>query len=301
MELLLGMLWLAGVAWAASQAVKHVTAEYRKYRASGGVGGGTGRHRVAWWTREAGKGFPVTRAGFHRGWLAHQTAMEQHHAKREEARTSHLEAKASIREELHKHRERQAEAQRRIDQATTPPEDDELTRLREARAALAANAEAEKAAGVTEETPEFQRLNADVVAAEQAVPWRHRGTTPKAVPPSQEGRQHMATQTETNYTTVHTTAKNQAEQAEYAAADITRLRQQAEQIAEDMEAANVDAATLSDQMDHVAQLKAAEEALTAVTDSGGQVVSGLQQRHGGIKEAVDDSPADPAEMGFYQE
>jgi len=168
MELLLGMLWLAGVAWAAKNALEHASASYRKSRASRPAKQGRGRHAVAWWSREAGKGFPVTRAGFHRGWLAHQTAMEQHRAQREEAKTSHLEARASISAELTEHRRRQAEAQARIDQADGTVSDEVARKrarkdaLKEARAALAAH-------HTDTEDDEYLRLNRAVIDAEQAL------------------------------------------------------------------------------------------------------------------------------------
>ena len=57
-----------------------------------------------------------------------------------------------------------------------------------------------------------------------------------------------------------------------------------------------DAAAIDDALQ--AQEKAAQQTLDA-TDAA---ISGLKQRHGGIKEAVDDAPVDkPAEPEFYQD
>ena len=111
----------------------------------------------------------------------------------------------------------------------------------------------------------------------------------------------MATPTEGSYTTTQTAANNQAAAADYAAADIRSQRAAAEQILEEMQSANVDAGSLSDQADHVARLRAAEQAVTQITESGAQVSSGLQQRHGGIKEAHDDAPVKAAESGWYED
>jgi hypothetical protein len=72
---------------------------------------------VAWWAREAGHGFPVHRTGFHSGWLAHKTALDQSRVKREEARTKHLDTRVSVLAGLREHRERQREAQGLIDKA----------------------------------------------------------------------------------------------------------------------------------------------------------------------------------------
>ena len=78
-------------------------------------------HTVGWWGGEVAHGFPVLRTGWHAGWLAHQAAATQQQAVREEARTTHLEARASVLSGLREHRERQAEAQRQIEEALTDP------------------------------------------------------------------------------------------------------------------------------------------------------------------------------------
>jgi len=226
------------------------------------------RHAVGWWGREAVHGFPHTLTGLQNGWQAHRTALAQQRAKQQEIRTSGIEARASIEEELPQHRERQAAAQQRIDAARVvticDPSGDELAAKRAAKT----------------DPP----LPADGVQQPQPA-----GGTP------------MATQTDGSYTTTITAAKAQAEQADYTAADIAAQAQAAAQILEEMEAANVDAASLSDQADLVARLQAAEQALRSVTEQGETVGAGVTQRHGGMKEAVDDAPVDPAELGWYKD
>ena len=49
-----------------------------------------------------------------------------------------------------------------------------VARYKAALAALHANQEREEAAGIREETPEFLRLNQDVLDAEKDVPWWRR-------------------------------------------------------------------------------------------------------------------------------
>jgi len=49
-----------------------------------------------------------------------------------------------------------------------------IARYKAARKALNDNAERERAAGITQETDEYLRLNAAVVDAERDVPWIHR-------------------------------------------------------------------------------------------------------------------------------
>jgi len=106
---------------------------------------------------------------------------------------------------------------------------------------------------------------------------------------------------DTNYTTVQTAANGQAASAENAAAEVARQRAEAERIAEEMQAADVDGATLSAQMDHVDRLRHAESALSGVPESATVVTSGLQQRHGGLKEAHDNAPVRAADRTFYEE
>lgn len=311
MELIVGVLFVAGLLWASKKAVEHVAAEFRKSR----LGKAGPRHAMAWFTGEAVRGFPVTRAGFQSGWLAHQTAMAQYRARREEARTSHLEARASILSELTAHRRRQAEAQARIDAAQAPQDEpadadepaDELAARRASRRVDGEpETEADRRFFDERESGYDGPLNQDGRRPNMNDPQERRDAETLAAlsgrtPPSPEGIQHMANATDTNYTTVLTSADNQAELADASAADIRNLRIQAELMLEGMEAANMDPASLADQADHVARLRAAEQALNGVTESGAQVSKGLKVRHGGIKEAHDDAPVEAAESGFYQE
>lgn len=366
MELIVGVLFVAGVLYASKKAVEHVGAEFRKSR----PGRGGPRHAMAWFTGEAVRGFPVTRAGFQSGWLAHQTAMAQYHARREEARTSHLEARASILSELREHRRRQAEAQARIDAAQAPQDKpgDELASKRATRRPDGQpETEADRRFFDERESGYTGPLTRDGRRPNMNAPQERRDAETLAAlrgrtPPSPEGRQHMArddlakmipddfgqdiplpgyvspevhdpkdqvihdgmrsgyqsrsglasgtngnapraggSMSDTNYTTVVTAARAQADQADAAAADVRAQRANAEQVLEAMQAAGLDAGSLSDQADHVARLRAAEQALDAVTESGAQVSSGLGQRHGGIKQAHDDAPVEAAESGFYKE
>ena len=74
------------------------------------------RHAAAgWWAREIRHGFPVHRTGWHAAWLAHQTVADHHKARREEARTTALETRASVLKGMPEHKQRQAEAQAELD------------------------------------------------------------------------------------------------------------------------------------------------------------------------------------------
>jgi hypothetical protein len=106
---------------------------------------------------------------------------------------------------------------------------------------------------------------------------------------------------DTNYTTVLTNAKLAADQAEQDAVAASQRLQLAQQHAEEMQAAEVDPATLSSQMDLVDRLQAAEQAAKETGEHAQAVYDGLQQRHGGLKEAHDSAPVRAAQREFYEE
>lgn len=54
------------------------------------------RHATGYWAGEISRGFPVTRTGWHAGWLAHKTAAEHQRAVRDAAQTTHLETVAQF-------------------------------------------------------------------------------------------------------------------------------------------------------------------------------------------------------------
>jgi hypothetical protein len=64
----------------------------------------------------------------------------------------------------------------------------------------------------------------------------------------------------------------------------------------------LDAATLAEAAAIDDALQAQEKAAQQTLEAADVAVAGLQRRHGGIKEAVDDAPVDkPAEPDFYQD
>lgn len=73
------------------------------------------QYAAGWWAREVRHGFPVTKTGWHAAWLAHQTTADHHKARREEARTTALETRASVLKGMPDHKKRQAEAQAELD------------------------------------------------------------------------------------------------------------------------------------------------------------------------------------------
>jgi len=69
---------------------------------------------IGWWASEALHGFPVMRTGQQAGWLSHKAAADHQKALREEARTTHLETRASVLSTIPEHRRRQRDALQQI-------------------------------------------------------------------------------------------------------------------------------------------------------------------------------------------
>jgi hypothetical protein len=69
-----------------------------------------------------------------------------------------------------------------------------------------------------------------------------------------------------------------------------------------LQSLGLDKNTLSEAAEIDDALQAQEKAAQQTLDATDAAISGLKQRHGGIKEAVDDAPVDkPAEPEFYQD
>jgi hypothetical protein len=111
----------------------------------------------------------------------------------------------------------------------------------------------------------------------------------------------VATQTETSYEEVITSAKAQAADAEGNVAALDQQITAAQALADAMLASEVESASVSDQMDYIDKLAAARAAYAAAGEQAEVAAANVQQRHGGIAGAVQDSPVDPAAMGFYQD
>ena len=69
-----------------------------------------------------------------------------------------------------------------------------------------------------------------------------------------------------------------------------------------LQSLGLDKNTLSEAAEIDDALQAQEKAAQQTLDATDAAISGLKQRHGGIKEAVDDAPVDkPAEPEFYKD
>jgi hypothetical protein len=130
-----------------------------------------------------------------------------------------------------------------------------------------------------------------------------------------------------NYTAALEAATTIQEEAEGNAADAKRIQDQADEAVSEIrrqriknaldalsgvlhdgptlgDAAEVDEALRADQQAAEALAEAAggrEKAASQLSEAAEAFRDGLVRRHGGIKDAVDDAPVEPAEIGFYKE
>ena len=109
-------LLIFALAYAADKAIQHVRkrmGESRSERIAEGMKKFPGmsaarrkrmaaRHDTGWLASEVLHGFPVTRTGWHAGWLSHKTAAVHQKAIRDEARRTHADVQDSLREAVGK-------------------------------------------------------------------------------------------------------------------------------------------------------------------------------------------------------
>jgi hypothetical protein len=130
MEILVIML-LLGIGAGVKTALDHTADGYRQSRASAVKAAEkkaapgklsksrraavAAHHAQGWWLSELFHGLPVARTGWHAGWLSNKAAADHGKAIREEARTTHLETRASVLSGIPEHRKRQAEARKQIE------------------------------------------------------------------------------------------------------------------------------------------------------------------------------------------
>jgi hypothetical protein len=132
----MGLVVILAVAWALSHAWDHARAARsesrgRHVQAAEKKAGAPlnpmqrksvkAQHDIGWWSSELLHGAPVHRTGFHAGWLANKAAAVQARHRREEARTTHAEVKASFGQAIREHRDRRAMALAEIDSNLADP------------------------------------------------------------------------------------------------------------------------------------------------------------------------------------
>lgn len=264
------------------------------------------QHDVGYWTHQVTHGFPQVRHGLAAGWHGGRTAQAQGNAARQQARTEHLEHRARLIPEIREHRRRQQEAldQIRAAQQTEdpdaappplcdlcdqpmPPGDTGLAHL----ACIAARERRVAQAGRPAATPpEPVVQQAGHVAVPVPIP---------APTPTTEGRTAMPTASgDTTYTQQLQELQAIRRDAEEEVNSV-RLKRMVSRL-DVLTSLGLDGASLSEAAAIDDALQAQQKAAQQTLDMADAAISGLTRRHGGIQEAVDNSPiAQPAQPEFY--
>jgi hypothetical protein len=300
-------------------AIRYSADDYRAFRAGAGRAGrktasGTAlpapspRPGRGWWTREVLRGFPAARTGWNAGWLAHRTAVDQRRALREEARTTHLESRASFLSGLREHRERQAEALALIDEEVRRAQAEGRKTARQAVDEVARK-RAEKAqqdpplpADTVKPEPGAQHparqadSDTDATAEQEPGPDAATPRGDKPVPqPSTEGSTMAADTTYDQLMKESQDAINEQEQ------HIESLRRsQVGNWVDGLTGLLNDSHSLSRAAEVDEALRAEQKAAQQVMDALQAFRDGLRHDHGGMNEAHQDAPVRGAQPEFYE-
>jgi hypothetical protein len=224
------------------------------------------QHDWGYWLQQVLNGFPQARSGLAAGWHAGRTAQAQGAEARRKARTEHLERQVRLLGEIREHRRRQAEALEQI-RAARQPEPEPEPELSEPAASAA----------------------------------------PASPPPPDRGGAHVTPPTEGTPMSGDTTYTQQMAELEAirrdAEEEVNSVRRKRMTSRLDiLQSLGLDKDTLSEAAEIDDALQAQEKAAQQTLDATDAAISGLKQRHGGIKEAVDDSPVgQPADAPFYKD
>jgi hypothetical protein len=259
------------------------------------------RHDAAYWAEQVRGGFPQVRHGLYMGWHAGHVAQLERALEREKARTGHLEKRASTLQQAREQRRRQAEILQEIraaaaepgSQATRPtrrpdgqPETGADTRFFDLRES-GYEGPIDRDGNIPDpQDPEAAR-DLELLDA-----LRRQGKTTAT-----EGNTMSS---DTTYTQQMTELKAIRRDAEEEVNSVRRKRMLSR--LDVLMSLGLDSATLSEAAAIDDALRQQEKAAQETLDAADAAIRGLQQRHGGIKAAVDDAPVDkPAEPEFYQD
>jgi len=240
------------------------------------------RHDTAYWAEQVRGGFPQVRHGLYMGWQAGRVAQLEGWQARAKARADHAHLRARAAEAVREQRRRQAEALDRIRAAARQP----------GPGPEAAGPAEPEEPSTTEGTamPELQDEDT------QRSPGRNREED--AIWHGQPGGTAMSG--DTTYTQQMSELQAIRRDAEEEVNSVRRKRMVNR--LDILQSLGLDKNTLSEAAEIDDALQAQEKAAQQTLDATDAAISGLKQRHGGIKEAVDDSPVDkPAEPEFYQD
>ena len=238
------------------------------------------RHDTAYWAEQVRGGFPQVRHGLYMGWNAGRVAQLEGWQARAQARADHAHTRARVTEAVREQRRRQAEALDRIRASASE-------QIAAAEDATEPEPEPGPEAGGQDGWSDLARLARD----------RESRQPPQQAPPTTEGNTMSG---DTTYTQQMTELEAIRRDAEEEVASTRRKRMTSR--LDILQSLGLDNATLSDAAAIDDALQAQEKAAQQTLDAADAAISGLQKRHGGIKEAVDDSPVDKsADPEFYQD
>jgi hypothetical protein len=283
------------------------------------------QHDAGYWLHQVLNGFPQTRHGIAAGWHAGRTAQAQGIADRQQARADHLSLRARLAPEIREHLRRQDEALAAIRAAQQPEPEPQPTRRIDGKPETPADARFFNARdggykGWIDQdghpVPEPSGLRPCAVCS-RALPAGYDGAIcpdcrermkahAASVRAAREGGETtpttegnaMPASGDTNYNQQLRELTAIRDDAEAEVNSVQRKRMVSR--LDILQSLGLDSASLADAAAIDDALQAQEKAAHQVLDAAEAAIHGLKQRHGGIKQAVDDAPVDqPAQPEFY--
>lgn len=286
------------------------------------------RHDIGYLASQLMRGAPTTRHGFAAGWHEGSMKYEQAKAARCKAKADRLETRAKLAPQVREHNRRAAAAKEQIKAAKTGQAARDgfpvilTARSKSGRPVNPVTGAPEDSVTVWDQEDLDRRLDAadadpDIEVTTRPVPTgpvptgdgaeedaseatgdEPGGTTTQE--PSTEGSEPMAAGTagDVNYTEHLGAYTKVSELAEEYAGDKRLTEMQG--ILSQVDGTGLDKDSLSDAAEVDEALSAVQEAVQKLSEVASSAQQGLQQRHGGINEAVQDSPVDkPADADYY--
>jgi hypothetical protein len=251
-------------------------------------------HDVGYWASQIIHGFPEARHGFARGWHDERQRQEQARIGARKAKADRLENRMRLIPEDREH-------QRRIDEA-----EDVLRREREpepesvhAKADEEAQpVDGEPGAGQPNGREEPQEGSADEGEGSPDGTFPAPETAPSPSPTEGSNGMPASQQADTTYTEHRDELVKIRADAEEEVGSVRRKRMLNR--LDILTGLGLDKDSLSEAAAIDDALRDQQKAAQQTLDSTDAAIHGLEHRHGGIQEAVDNSPvAEPAQPGFY--
>lgn len=269
--------------------------------------GSAARHDAGYWAGQVRGAFPQARHGLYMGWHSGRIAQLQGREARANAKAEHAQARARVTEAVREQRRLQEQALQRIRAAARqphpqeeddgpPPDDSQRPLFGPGRhCAMCPRALPDGYEGAI--CPQCRKDQ-----HERAQPNRPSGRENTGSTPPKEGNAMPTGQSsgDTTYTQQMHELEEIRRDAEAELNDVRRKRMQSR--LDVLQNLSLDRDTLSEAADIDDALQELEKAAQKLLDAADAAINGLKQRHGGIQEAVSDSPVDkPAEPEFYQD